>query len=546
MVRNRGCCSKDLNTVIQYAMCAFSKNWCETVNLLRSNNPLDFASRKRAEGWIRSHYEALGNDQIRVLIDSGFCFDASTHRWLSQYLKLEEWLEQHGNKMPVGKQSYLSTWVATQKAFRLRDKLSLERIRLLNRLNFPWTSQREILEQQWHEKFDQFKKWHHRHGNAIPPIQAPVLGLWILQQRRKRCKGKLSQEKIRLLDALNFVWDYRQEVLERRWHENLNAIQTFQRKHGHCRIGRENPKLGAFLERLRADFHKLSLARKRAIRAIGIPLHPKDESRAFRIHQIKEFYHKHGHMKITKNHNASLSAWIFHIKKYQRLGILDPKIKSALDKLDFEWESGLKTQWQKRLSQFKAYLSSGGRIPIPHKAKEFRALAHWISNVKGGVIVLTPERRRQLDKIGFPWKCDGREVQWQERVRQFKKYLALGGRVPVPYKFRTLARWITSVRTGVIHLTPKRRRQLDEMGFPWKGETPDSRWQKNVQQFKEYLASGGVIPITGKSKQIRPLVRWIINVRTGVIRLTPERRDQLYEIGFPWKSSRNCSRPSTY
>jgi hypothetical protein len=56
------------------------------------------------------------------------------------------------------------------------------------------------------------------------------LGQWVCVQRY--FKGKLSAERKQRLDAIGFVWDWRDYL----WEQNFAALLKFKRREGHCCI----------------------------------------------------------------------------------------------------------------------------------------------------------------------------------------------------------------------------------------------------------------------------------------------------------------------
>jgi hypothetical protein len=67
------------------------------------------------------------------------------------------------------------------------------------------------------------------------------LGNWVRTQRSRRRSGQLTDEQIRILDKLGFVWDMQDELLQRNqanWDSMHEALAAYQRAHGHCRVPR--------------------------------------------------------------------------------------------------------------------------------------------------------------------------------------------------------------------------------------------------------------------------------------------------------------------
>jgi len=59
----------------------------------------------------------------------------------------------------------------------------------------------------WMERFSDLIAFKLEHGDCMVPQKSGSLGLWVRNQRYERRKGKLSQERIKLLNDLGFEWN---------------------------------------------------------------------------------------------------------------------------------------------------------------------------------------------------------------------------------------------------------------------------------------------------------------------------------------------------
>ena len=78
-----------------------------------------------------------------------------------------------------------------------------ERIQLLNLIGFRW----DPLEQEWQDNYELLKQHVKENCDAKVPKSYPILGVWVGIQRRIYKSGKISEERIRLLDEVGFIWD---------------------------------------------------------------------------------------------------------------------------------------------------------------------------------------------------------------------------------------------------------------------------------------------------------------------------------------------------
>ena len=132
--------------------------------------------------------------------------------WRKRYEQLVEYHRenQHTNvpqRYPANPE--LGRWVKDQRAFRRNNKLSDERIALLDELEFVWKIKRP--DDFWKEKLEALKRYKVETGSVNPPREGEhkLLACWVDRQRRAGRRGKLTTERVRLLEELGFVWDPR-------------------------------------------------------------------------------------------------------------------------------------------------------------------------------------------------------------------------------------------------------------------------------------------------------------------------------------------------
>jgi hypothetical protein len=96
-----------------------------------------------------------------------------------------------------------------QRAFRRDNKLNQDRVKLLDQLGFQWIVKKP--DDFWTDKFNALKKYKQKHGNTTPPREGEwkLLACWVDRQRRAGKMGKLTRERVNLLNGVEFVWDPR-------------------------------------------------------------------------------------------------------------------------------------------------------------------------------------------------------------------------------------------------------------------------------------------------------------------------------------------------
>ena len=139
---------------------------------------------------------------------------------------------------------------------------------------------------RWEKGFAALAKFHAREGHCLPSshhVESKFkLGVWVSSQRYY--KGNLSVERKRRLNALGFVWNWRDHL----WDQGFVALLRFKRREGHCHVPifhkEGNYRLGWWVSTQRQRSKKLSTERKARLNKIGFVW---NENRGARSHQVR-------------------------------------------------------------------------------------------------------------------------------------------------------------------------------------------------------------------------------------------------------------------
>ncbi|ELR21862.1 helicase associated domain containing protein [Acanthamoeba castellanii str. Neff] len=87
-------------------------------------------------------------------------------------------------------------------------KMKEERVRKLEELGFLWRCEQtgKVI---WEEMIEKLKAFQARHGHCRVPVEwpeDPQLSAWVVYVRQRNRANNLSQEKVKELDAIQFVW----------------------------------------------------------------------------------------------------------------------------------------------------------------------------------------------------------------------------------------------------------------------------------------------------------------------------------------------------
>jgi hypothetical protein len=124
---------------------------------------------------------------------------------------------------------------------------------------------------RWEKGFAALAKFRVRKGHCRPSryhIEGKFkLGQWVTIQRYY--KDALSAKRKRRLDAIGFVWNWRDYL----WDRGFAALLKFKRREGHCRVpslhSEGNYKLGYWVSTQRRYKKVLSAERKTRLNKVG-------------------------------------------------------------------------------------------------------------------------------------------------------------------------------------------------------------------------------------------------------------------------------------
>jgi hypothetical protein len=216
-------------------------------------------------GTRRKNRSKLPEDQIKMLDDIGFDWAPHTTYWEQMYTQLVAYKEEHGDCLVSqrGPEKQLANWVANRRHNKIA--LSEDQIRRLDEIGFDWDPNTTRFEQRYGELVAYKKEY----GDCVVPVkwpENPKLGTWSKDLRERR--PNLSEDQIRRLDEIGFVWD----VLAFRFEQMSAELVAYKEEHGHCVVPRrwpENQQMANWVSTLRAKRSKLPKDQIKRLDEIG-------------------------------------------------------------------------------------------------------------------------------------------------------------------------------------------------------------------------------------------------------------------------------------
>ena len=167
--------------------------------------------------------EWIEQDKVKIERRRRHLAKTEEDAWLKRFKELQSYKEEHGDcNVPKGYKECqsLGNWVNTQRVQYKRMKLgkrysiTAERIKMLKGIGFVF----DVQEKAWNDKYNRLVNYYHTHNDCLVrqnDKEHGDLGRWVSTMRsafKKYKAGKkshLTQERIDMLNKIDFVWDAR-------------------------------------------------------------------------------------------------------------------------------------------------------------------------------------------------------------------------------------------------------------------------------------------------------------------------------------------------
>ena len=190
-----------------------------------TNVPRNFSLNLALGDFVHNQREAkknnmLSQDKVKELTELGFSWSKpdktkkpKTHasKWEGNFLALQAYMTKHGHDdfgRTMESTSKTGRWVHRQRVAYKAGSLDKEKVDKLKSIGFTFDQGNlKIDAKPWNEQYEQLKQYKEANGDCNVPPQYepnPSLYYWLGTQRQTFKKGKMSDERIALLNDLDF------------------------------------------------------------------------------------------------------------------------------------------------------------------------------------------------------------------------------------------------------------------------------------------------------------------------------------------------------
>lgn len=511
--------------------------------------------------WISTQRQAnkkneLSPQKIEKLEKIGMIWNPMQSSWKKYYeLAKKYYKENHSISMPynyVYENENLGMWLGSQRNKYKKNKLSKDRINLLNLLDMDWIGKDS--DTIWDNMFIFAKEYYDSNGNINVPFDyitsdGKKLGIWIRNQRNNYKQNLLSEAQIIKMNSLQITWN----VYEDKWDTMYSHAKCYYQKYGNLEvpfnyITSDNINLGHWIhdQRNKNGKYKLTKDQISKLNAIGMVWGVLDNNWNENYNLAKEYYIKHKNLFIPDTYivnNIALGRWIGTQRKNYKAGLLDNTKINLLNKISMVWDVNVE-QWNEMYLYAKEYFIKNKNLNMPDKYKiNGYNIYGWLVNQrkKYKKNQLTKEQIKLLEQIDMKWNPI--DTMWNGMYQLAKEYYLKNNNLEISQGYisesgEKLGNWILSQRRlyKESKLSQDKIDKLNDIRMIWNPY--DEQWQKMFDEASLYYFKNNNLEIPQRyiSESGEKLGAWISNIRQNKNKLSPERIEQLNSIGMIWKA----------
>jgi len=450
---------------------------------------------------------ATGNNESPIIFDLVNNFES-----LSPIAELQDEYIKAKGEIVKNKYDYIIN------GFEIIDELSDCRV-LMEQIQ-------KNIETSWDVCFKEFVKYVEEYGTTRIPRRYVtndgfLLGKWLQRQRGKYKNGKLSRDRVAMLEEYGINWE---SVSDERFNRNVKRLKEYWNAYGDLNVPRSyrtanGSRLGEWCAntRIRYEEGELSQERIKILEELGFSWEQPDYFWERGYKHLKEYFERHGNIKVPTKYicddGYKLGSWLNTQRKVRKgkvSGVLTKEKIDKLDELGMVWditpvrkpkkqkqvrikkekipkENKYIKNYESMLKEYKKYVTTNNDVlvPLSFVTDDGKKLGKWLARQRNAYRNgrLEEWRIRALEDIGMEWKnyeTVYAKIHWENMYKEAEKYAKKHGSIQdLPTSYVTedgkkLGSWIAQMR-GIrkgsrkhsIVMDEERIARLDVIGMNW-------------------------------------------------------------------------------
>lgn len=396
----------------------------------------------------------------------------------------------------------------------------------------------------WKENFSKLKAYYKKHKSLNVLLQGDDdkrLSGWVVNIRKH--PKRLSVKQYKSLVSIGFDFNDASD-----WDAMFYRLEEFYKKHGHSYVPSDQKKYESLFDWVNNQRRARSLLTPTQLRKLDSlqfewegPI-DKDVKWERMYRELLLFKQKYGHTKVPQEFKESkiLGGWVSKQRSYKTRKILPLERIRKLNSIGFLWKEDIirmrEEAWEKRYNELVKYKDRHGHIDRIKVRNDKYQLGLWIETQIVRQNVLSPDRKKKLNAIGFKWeKEDYAEERWNEMYNRLKAYKKKHGHCRVKQRedFK-LAVWIQRNKRDKDKIAKDKKKKLDDLGVKWPFELFMETWQTMYTQLKNFKKVNRHLVVPRSDAK---LYEWIQTQKKlkAENKLSKDRQEKLVKLGFIWK-----------
>lgn len=350
----------------------------------------------------------------------------------------------------------------------------------------------------WNKWLGRLQTYKEQQGHCNVPnndSELQRLSQWISRARGQKKKGLLSEEKIKKLNELGFIWGFQQQKADETWMKWYQELEKYTQANGNPHVPRThtNTKLASWvwIQRIRRkrgyqSVKKLTSIQIELLDRLGFYWDGQKDKWLKQLTKLEAFKIKFGHCNVEfqKRDYKDLLAWLIKQRVHKKEKRLQPERIKLLDELGIEWKAGAlrEVKWREKYEKLKQYNIENGNSDVPYAYPNDSQLAAWVSNqrVQYKKNLLTNEQINLLNQINFTWNHRDRWKHrdrnlWEDRFAEVIAFREKHGHCNIPIYLiepPKLGAFVNATRFQFSKglLSAERIAKLNSVGFIWKSK----------------------------------------------------------------------------
>ncbi len=338
----------------------------------------------------------------------------------------------------------------------------------------------------WYNSYLVAKDYFETYGHLIPVCTLRYknknLGRWVVIQRHEYSKGRLSPERIELLNALNMVWNLK----EFKWFKNYYKLKDHYDKYHNLNV----PELYSWInfQKQKYNQNKLSSKYQDLLKEISVDFQMSSHYSWDNFYDLAcQYYEENHHLKMPVKYTMAgknVGNWLRNQRKFYKVGKLSSEKIEKLEKIKMVWDvndNNLKIG----LEHAQKYYEKYGNLAVlgDYCCADGFKLGCWIKAQRRNYTknTISNDLKSKLNNMGMIW--DYPSYYKELHFIYAKQFYEENGHLLIPRYYSiediNIGKWLNLMRTKYQKglLTPEEIERLEQLNIVW--DVPKYRFLNN-------------------------------------------------------------------